>query len=77
MKLPLFAVFAPLSLAACAGTPPPDVLPALAAAEPGLGIRTTHYHPVVVDYTHRRPVEPQNWRRLNERLSPANPGSGS
>lgn len=77
MKLPLLAVLAPLSLAACATKPPPDVLPAFSPADPALGIRGTHYHPVIVDYTHREPVEPEDWRRLNERLSPANRGDGS
>ncbi|WP_280113336.1 hypothetical protein [Allomesorhizobium alhagi] len=42
-----------------------------------MGIRDVHYNPVVADYHHREPVDPQNWRRLNERLSPANGGAGS
>ncbi|WP_157020033.1 hypothetical protein [Mesorhizobium xinjiangense] len=70
MKLSFLAVFAPLSLAACAATPP-AVLPMFNAADPRLGPRDTHYHPVVVDYTHREPVEPEDWRRLNEQLSPS------
>ncbi len=76
MKLPAAAVLASLSLAGCAATPP-DTLPAFNPSDPALGIRDVHYHPVVADYEHRVPVEPQNWRQQNERLSPANPGGGS
>ncbi|HSM39457.1 MAG TPA: hypothetical protein VK862_01805, partial [Afifellaceae bacterium] len=64
MKIPLFAVVVPFSLAACTGTSAPDAFPASSAIDPALGIWDTHYHPVVVNYTHREPVEPENWRRL-------------
>jgi hypothetical protein len=78
MKLPSFAMLAAsLSLIGCASTPPLDVLPAFNAANPLMGLRDTHYHPVIADYQHREPVDPQNWRKLNEDLSPAQPGSGS
>lgn len=77
MKLPLLAAVVPLSLAACATPLPPDVLPAFGIADPASQTRQTHYHPVIVGYTHREPVEPEDWRRLNERLSPAERGNGS
>jgi hypothetical protein len=78
MKLPSLAMLvASLSLSGCASSPPPDVLPAYSAADPVMGLRDAHYHPVVSDYQHREPVDPQNWRKLNEELSPAQPGGGS
>lgn len=66
------------SLAAgCAATPPlPDTAMALAPTNAQAGLTDTHFHPVV-NYTHREPVDPQNWRDLNRRLSPAEQGAGS
>lgn len=77
MKFAAFAMLSSLSLAGCAATTPPDVLPTFNAADPIMGVRDTRYRPVVANYSHRAPVEPENWRRLNERLSPANRGAGS
>jgi uncharacterized protein YcfL len=77
MRTASFAILASLFVAGCAATTPPNVLPAFNPADPIMGIRDIHYHPVVVDYRHREPVDPQNWRRLNEGLSPANGGAGS
>lgn len=77
MKLARLAIAALLLVAGCAGTTPRDVLPAFNPADPIMGIRDTHYHPVVTDYSHREPAEPRDWKRLNEELSPAKPGAGS
>lgn len=77
MKIANLAMLASLFVAGCAATTPPDVLPAFSPSDPGLGIRDTHHHPVIIDYHHREPAGPQNWRRLNDRLSPANRGAGS
>ena len=77
MKIASFAIIASLFVAGCATTTPPDVLPAFNPADPVMGIRDAHYHPVIVDYHHREPVDPQNWRRLNKERAPANPGAGS
>ncbi|MEP9389961.1 hypothetical protein [Mesorhizobium sp. KR9-304] len=77
MKIANLAVLASLFVAGCAATTPPDILPAFNAADPVMGIRDTHYHSVIVDYHHREPVDPQNWRRLNEERSPSKPGAGS
>ncbi len=68
------ALGASLALAGCTAVQPP-VLPAYGPADPAVGITDTHYHPVV-DYVHREPTEPQNWRKLNDDLSPAK-GAGS
>jgi hypothetical protein len=77
MKIASFAMLASLLVAGCSATTPPDFLPAFSPTDPVLGVRNAHYHPVVADYSHREPVDPQNWRRLNQELSPANPGAGS
>jgi hypothetical protein len=72
MKIASFAMLASLFVAGCAATTPPDILPTFNPADPVMGVRDTHYHPVVADYRHREPVDPQNWRRRT-----ANPGAGS
>jgi hypothetical protein len=77
MKFAASAMLVSLSVAGCAATTPPDVLPAFNPADPVMGIRDTGYRPVVVNYNHRKPVGPDNWRRLNERVAPANPEAGS
>lgn len=77
MKFASLAMLTSLLVAGCAATTPPNVLPAFNPADPVMGIRDAHYHPVIADYHHREPVDPENWRRLNEERSPANPGGGS
>lgn len=76
MKIASFAMLASLLVAGRAATTPPDILPAFNPADPAMGVRDAHYHPAVVDYRHREPVDPQNWRRPNQERSPANPGAG-
>jgi hypothetical protein len=71
MKIASFAMlFASLSIAGCTATPPPALLPSYNPVDLAMGIRETSYRPVV-DYDRREPVDPQNWRGLNDRLSPA------
>ncbi|TIN30271.1 MAG: hypothetical protein E5Y31_08270 [Mesorhizobium sp.] len=77
MKIASSAMLASLLVAGCAATTPPDVLPAFNPADPVMGVRDAHYHPVIADYHHREPVDPQNWQRLNDELSPTNKGAGS
>lgn len=78
MKLILFAMLAAsLAASGCASSAPPDILPSFNAADPIMGISDAHYHPVVTNYQHREPVDPKNWRQLNDDLSPAERGSGS
>lgn len=69
------ALGASLALAGCNATTP-EVIPALSPADPTYGITDSHYHPVV-NYTHREPTDPRNWRKLNDDLSPAGKGAGS
>ncbi len=77
MTIQYLAVLASLSVAGCTATTPPDILTAYNPADPAIGIRDTHHHPVVVDFSRREPVDPQNWRKLNDDLSPARSGAGS
>lgn len=78
MKLISLAMLAAsLSVAGCASSAPPDILPVFNAADPMMGLRDAPYSPVVTNYQHRAPVDPKNWRKLNDDLSPANPRSGS
>ena len=77
MKVASLAMLASLLVAGCAVTTPPTVLPAFDPSDPVMGIRDAHYHPVVTNYHQREPVDPQNWRRLNEERSPAKTGAGS
>ncbi|RWA75382.1 MAG: hypothetical protein EOQ28_09810 [Mesorhizobium sp.] len=77
MKIASSAMLASLLVAGCAATTPPDVLPAFNPADPVMGVRDAHYHPIVDSYRHREPVDPQNWRRLNDELSPKSNGAGS
>jgi hypothetical protein len=78
MKLISIAMLAvSLSAAGCASSSPPSILPQFNAADPIMGVRDAHYHSVVTNYQHREPVDPKNWRQLNDDLSPAKRGSGS
>jgi len=78
MNFPSRAIIASLlSVAGCAATPPPDILPSISPVDPSAGVAQAHYHPVIVDYHPRQPVDPQNWRKLNDDLSPANKGAGT
>lgn len=71
MKIASLAMLsASLSIAGCAATTPPTLLPSYNPVDPAMGIHETGYRPVL-DYNRREPVDPQNWRRLNDRLSPA------
>ena len=78
MRTPAIAALAAALFAAgCAASSPPDPLPAFNAADPAMGLRDARYSPVLGDFHPRRPTGPENWRRLNDRLSPANRGTGS
>lgn len=78
MRFPAIAALAASLLAAgCAASAPPDVLPAINPADPVVGLRDARYSPVLGDFHPRQPTGPENWRRLNDNLSPANRGTGS
>ncbi|KAB2957690.1 MAG: hypothetical protein F9K19_02205 [Rhizobiaceae bacterium] len=78
MRIPSTAALAAsLFAAGCVATPPPNLLPAFNPADPVMGIRDARYSPVLGGFHPRRPTGPQDWRRLNDSLSPANRESGS
>jgi hypothetical protein len=78
MRIPGIAALAASLLAAgCVASPLPDLLPALNPADPVMGLRDVRYSPVLGDFHPRRPTGPDNWRRLNDKLSPANRESGT
>ncbi|MGI6856062.1 hypothetical protein [Mesorhizobium sp. 1B3] len=75
MKIASLAMLsASLSIAGCAASTPPTLLPSYNPVDPAMGIHETGYRPIVV-YTRREPVDPQDWRGLNDRLSPASDNS--
>lgn len=76
MKTACLAMLASLFVGGCSATTPPNILPTFNPADPAMGIRDSHYHPVVA-YNPRQAVDPQDWRRLNERVSPQSGGAGS
>lgn len=78
MRIPGISTLAASLLAAgCVASAPPNPLPAFNPADPVMGLRDSRYSPVLGDFHPRRPTGPENWRRLNDNLSPANRGSGS
>lgn len=78
MRIPGIATLAAsLLVAGCVATPPPNPLPAFNPADPVMGLRDARYSPVLGDFHPRRPTGPENWRRLNDNLSPANREPGS
>lgn len=72
------ALTASLFLGACSTTLPPNPIAASAdPADPDNGVHAATYSPVLGGYQHRSPTGPDNWRELNDRLSPAGKGAGS
>ncbi|WP_040485789.1 hypothetical protein [Lutibaculum baratangense] len=67
MKLPLLLAL-PALVAGCASVPPaPLVANPLAAGNSSF---TRTYVPATGGYVSRRPVEPSDWRSMNERVAP-------
>ena len=77
MKIASLAMLASLSVVGCSATTPPAIFSDFNPADPVIGLADTPYRPVIADYHHREPTEPQNWRRLNDQRSPAQQGAGS
>ena len=73
----LFAAAMPLALAACkAAGGPAQFMPDHSPADPAIGIRNTHHHTVLGEYTHRIAVDPKPWRQQNDNQAPG-AGEGS
>lgn len=77
MRIPAIAALAASLFAAGCSASPPDLLPVFNPADPAMGLRDARYAPVLGDFHPRRPTGPENWRRLNDNLSPANRATGS
>lgn len=78
MQIPsIAALAASLLVAGCAVSSPPEILPLFNPANPAAGLRDARYSPALGDYQPRRPTGPDDWRGLNDRLSPARKGQGS
>lgn len=72
----IFALLATTALAGCSSVGassvfPPPPMSLVDPANPDIGIRDTHHHSVLGDYTHRVPLDPKPWRELNDALPPA------
>lgn len=74
MKRALLAALLPLGMAACKATSLPEVLPLASPIDPVEVKRSTHYHSPIGDYSHRNPVDPEDWRKLNDGQVPGQGG---
>jgi len=64
-------------LTGCASTSAPtDVLSYKSPVDAITGIRDTHHHNIIGEYTHREAVDPKPWRKLNDDQAPKS-GAGS
>jgi hypothetical protein len=66
----LLAVASALVGAGCTASPRLADMAAEPAANPAFGTASGHYRSVLGSYQHREPVDPQNWKKLNEDLAP-------
>jgi len=71
----LIAVASALVGAGCAASPRLADMATEPAANPSFGTASGHYHSVLGSYQHREPVDPKNWRQLNDDLAPKEEGS--
>jgi len=77
MRIPtIVTLCAALVVAGCGATPSPEIVPLLSPADPGIGQRHVQYSPVLGGYQPRKPTGPDDWRKLNDRLSPGYGGEG-
>ena len=76
MRFRLLAVLSPLTLAACANTPLPQVITDNSPVSGTTDIPVVGYVNPVGDYNHRLPVDPGPWREQNDRQSPVKGGEG-
>ncbi len=66
----LLAALAPLAVVACATVPEPVTGTGARPEDPHSGILAMRPGSVIAPYTHRVPVDPGNWRSLNDRQAP-------
>tara|TARA_R110000751_G_scaffold307889_2_gene433701 strand:- start:25421 stop:25654 length:234 start_codon:yes stop_codon:yes gene_type:complete len=71
MKILLSTALISALLTGCATqNTPPDLLSFDSPANTQTAIRSTRYYNVIGDYSHRVPVEPKPWRKLNDDQAP-------
>lgn len=76
MKIAAFiAVASALIGAGCSASPRLADLAADPSTNPAYGSNSGRYHSVLGSYQHRAPVDPKNWRQLNDDLAPKGEGS--
>ena len=66
----LLAVASALVGAGCTASPRIADMAGEPAANPSLGTASGQYRSVLGSYQHREPVDPKNWRKLNQDLAP-------
>jgi hypothetical protein len=66
----LLAVASALVGVGCTASPRLADIAADPAADPSFGAAAGHYHSVLGSYEHREPVDPKNWKKLNDDLLP-------
>jgi len=75
MKLLIPAVLVAAFASGCARTPLPDPLPMRSPADPTSETVRVPAGGTLADYTHRQPVDPAPWRRLNDEQAPGRGGA--
>ena len=58
-----------LLMSACAATPPRQLADA-DSADPTVAVAPARYSSELASYRSRRPVEPEDWKSTNERVTP-------
>ncbi|CAN7517945.1 hypothetical protein LJR231_003701 [Phyllobacterium sp. LjRoot231] len=71
----LLAVASTLVGAGCTTSPRLAEMAAEPAANPSYATAPGHYRSVLGSYQHRTPVDPKNWRQLNDDLAPKGEGA--
>lgn len=70
MRVILLVGLLSISLNGCVSTLPPEVLTLRDAADAHIGIRHNQPENIIGNYSHRDPVDPKSWRKLNDEQSP-------
>ncbi|MDB5526531.1 MAG: hypothetical protein JWM58_4294 [Rhizobium sp.] len=69
MKHMFSVAILPILLGGCASTYPAEVTAARDPADVTADFQRSHYHSPVAGYSHRVPVDPKPWKKLNDDVS--------
>jgi hypothetical protein len=69
MKLMFSVAILPVLLGGCASTYPAEVTASRDPADVAADVPRAHYRSPMAGYTHRIPVDPKPWKKLNDDLS--------